>query len=300
MVKLMKRRRLILISAAVAVALGALLALAFRPGEKEPEYQGKKLSEWIGLFSNSPTEAGRAVRSIGTDAIPFLLQWIKEARRQEIARNFPSWALKSRAVSKWGHLDSCRAGLGEKGFRILGPSALPALPRLTQLLRESKSGTSARWAADSLTYLGKDGLLPLLEILQDRNQADDKRAAVASAFWNIGYLGSNAVAAVPVLVACAAETNYDLSHEAAAALLYLFEEETPSIKSLDTSDWAYRMPSPDAVLRRVVFANAVRYRTNTNPHWAPIVLIQALEGYDPSLRTEASKILGLPPPTGMR
>lgn len=285
----------------VMVALIAFLALAFWPAKKEPEYQGKKLSWWVGRFTEFPEEAGKAVRSIGPGAIPFLLEWINEARRQEIARDFPLWAVKVPAIRKWGHLDgSCKAVLGEKGFRILGPSALAALPQLTKILRESNSGICAKYAADSLTYLGKDGLPPLLDILQDRTQPDDKRFAVASAFWNIGYLGSNAVAAVPVLIACAAETNGLIRSEVETAMLYLFEEETPSIKSLDPSDWAFRMPTPDPVLRGIVLENAVRYHTKTNAQWANIVLIGALSSHDERMRAEARNTFGFPSETGMK
>lgn len=295
----MKRQRNILVcSAVLLVAVVGVFALS--PGEKEPEYQGKRLNWWIERFSDSPKEAGNAVRSIGKDAIPSLLAWIHEARRQEIAREFPDWVQNNPAVKKWGHLDSCRARLGEKGFRILGPGALPALPQLTQLLRKSNSGVCAKYAADSLTYLGKDGLPPMLEILQDRKQPYEKRVAVASAFWNIGYLGSNAVAAVPVLISCAAETNSLIRREVDTALLYLFEAETPSIESVDPSDWAYKMATPDSVLRWVVFENAVRYHMKTNAQWARIVLIGALSSQDERMRAEARNIFGFPSESATR
>jgi hypothetical protein len=268
-------------------------------GEREPEYQGKKLSEWLERFSDSPKEAGNAVRTIGKDAIPSLLTWFHEARRQEIAREFPTWAQNVTPLKRWGHLDFCKAKLGEKGFRILGPSALPALPQLTQMLKDSSSGISAKWVAHSLTYLGKAGLPPLLEILRDRGQPDDKRVAVASAFWNVGYLGSNAVAAVPVLIGCARETNW-VANQAGTALQSLFEEERPSIISLDPLDWAYELPTPDSVLRGVVFENAMKYHSDTNAPWARNVLIAALAGKDERLRAEAQKFFQFPPPNEMR
>src|SRR5438045_3525167 len=69
-----KRKALIVSAAALIVA--AIAAVAFWPGEKEPEYHGKKLSEWLALEREQPRESAEAVRAIGTNAIPFLLRWI--------------------------------------------------------------------------------------------------------------------------------------------------------------------------------------------------------------------------------
>jgi hypothetical protein len=61
----------------VLVLAGVLVALSKR--EREPEYGGKRLSEWVLALPPSPTggtDAELALRSIGTNAVPFLLKWI--------------------------------------------------------------------------------------------------------------------------------------------------------------------------------------------------------------------------------
>jgi hypothetical protein len=80
-----KRRRVILIL--LACLMAGVVAFIVWPGEREPEYQGKKLSEWLTLYSQTfSDESGRkeahasaaqAVRHIGTNAIPYLLKWIR-------------------------------------------------------------------------------------------------------------------------------------------------------------------------------------------------------------------------------
>src|SRR5690242_9922901 len=68
-----RRRRWIV--GLVAIAVVVLVAVAVWPGEREPEYQGKKLSEWLEMQEKYPAEAAHAVRAIGTDAVPFLVRW---------------------------------------------------------------------------------------------------------------------------------------------------------------------------------------------------------------------------------
>ena len=77
----MKRRLLIIL---ILAGIAGLLFLFFRGGEKEPEYNGKKLSQWLevlnvqsGYYGGSQSaswEEGRtAVQHIGTNAVPALL-----------------------------------------------------------------------------------------------------------------------------------------------------------------------------------------------------------------------------------
>src|SRR5690349_3457600 len=79
------RRRpiLIVLAASLLVAIGVV---AFWPGPKEPEYDGKTLSEWLDLCRNyrlgnesqsqSAQIAQEAVRKIGTNGLPLLVNWM--------------------------------------------------------------------------------------------------------------------------------------------------------------------------------------------------------------------------------
>src|SRR5438045_2270691 len=78
----MKRRRVVMILAGMVVA-GVMVALVW-PSEKEPEYGGKKLSEWLNRPLTAPvvgmqpsSECRHAVRQMGTNAIPVLLVWLQ-------------------------------------------------------------------------------------------------------------------------------------------------------------------------------------------------------------------------------
>jgi hypothetical protein len=82
------------LAACVSLGIGVV---AFWPGEKEPEYNGKRLSEWLDIACTNMSsleeasavlagnfaeikskpllEAVQAVRGIGTNAVPCLVRW---------------------------------------------------------------------------------------------------------------------------------------------------------------------------------------------------------------------------------
>jgi len=84
----MRKRRIYLGVVGVVVLVGVLV-VALRP-EREPEYGGKKLSEWVDTIWKPMPEGTRdelsysirrfdetpvAMRTMGTNAVPYLLKW---------------------------------------------------------------------------------------------------------------------------------------------------------------------------------------------------------------------------------
>ncbi|EEF57795.1 hypothetical protein [Pedosphaera parvula] len=139
----MRKTRSAVITALVLAALGVILSILLSTGEREPVYQGKTLTYWLSDFcvpGRNPTrekleQDKLAVRQIGTNAIPILLQWIS-------AKDVP---LKLEIVDFiWRHpwvpfrLQSAvdRQSLASSGFSILGKSqAGPAIPALVKIVR---------------------------------------------------------------------------------------------------------------------------------------------------------------------
>src|SRR6266576_3751075 len=86
---MLKRR--IIVSLAALAALCGVLAVIIRP-KPEPEYGGHKLSEWVvqlvkptsmgsttfvfGSWGTDIADAQKAIRQIGTNALPYLIEWI--------------------------------------------------------------------------------------------------------------------------------------------------------------------------------------------------------------------------------
>jgi hypothetical protein len=151
--------------------------VAFWPGEREPEYDGKKLSEWLRAYelgSSNDNErkivereqqaATDAIQHIGTNALPWLLK--------RIAYNPPVWKEKigahiakinSKLLTHW-YLEGDRLGFDAlQGFRLLGPRAAPAMPELTRMMRgDTRRGVGRDWPMDALSYIGRDGFPTLL------------------------------------------------------------------------------------------------------------------------------------------
>jgi len=71
----MRRRSLCLILVVLVVLAGVIVVLTTR--EREPEYGGKRLSEWVDELPESRDDAPeKAVRNIGTNGLPFLMKWM--------------------------------------------------------------------------------------------------------------------------------------------------------------------------------------------------------------------------------
>src|SRR5882724_2417304 len=75
-----KRRNIIIILLACGVFIAA--AVFFIRHDREPSYQGRSLTEWMTAYNVASSaeetdEATKAIRQLGTNAIPHLLKWIQ-------------------------------------------------------------------------------------------------------------------------------------------------------------------------------------------------------------------------------
>src|SRR4051794_39911375 len=67
-----------LMGGVVLVGMFVAVALVVRSSQsKEPEYEGKKLSEWVLDLNAGSSPSKNAIREIGTNALPYLLKWMR-------------------------------------------------------------------------------------------------------------------------------------------------------------------------------------------------------------------------------
>jgi len=218
-----RKRALIVSASAIAVAI---IAALFWPGPKEPEYEGKKLSEWL-LYADDlrlrfpdedfedasgphTKEAAKAIRAIGTNAAPVLLNWFNyrpNALRMNIcwlARKLPA---KVRQNKTFGRLvigeGLLRAGLVYNGFFILGPASAGAVPELVNIMENDRDGGKRRGATQILMRIGDVGMLPLLRAMT--NQANPNRFLILSLNARFYHYRSGPTSAIPSLVQCLAD-----------------------------------------------------------------------------------------------
>jgi hypothetical protein len=159
-----RRKRLLIAIGAVVVV--AFVGVAVWPGPKEPEYQGKKLSEWVDLYITSDrtiaaqgTEHGlygkpapapvlyenrahaeEAVSHIGAQAVPWLLKWLNHQQptwRRKVFRYYVKLPFKLRLQVEshfYGQnpVDYCERAA--RGFAIIRSNAAAGVPALVESL----------------------------------------------------------------------------------------------------------------------------------------------------------------------
>jgi hypothetical protein len=207
-----RRRRVVIVLA--ACALVGIGVVTFWPGEREPEYNGKKLSEWLAVAGKSfwnidhtpvrepfhfdenasPAikEAVGAVRAIGTYAVPLLLKWAADDHQK-----WEEWVLKTgQRLPRFLHayplaLSIVRnTGRNQRaaviGFAILGQKAAPVVPELATLVEKSKSRDSRIAAMYCLGVLAETArpALPCLKRHAKTSQAYE-RFWIEQVIWNI-------------------------------------------------------------------------------------------------------------------
>jgi hypothetical protein len=208
--------------------IAVVTVLVWPRGEREPEYQGKKLSEWLEVYSQTFPDsserieahrgAARAVREIGTNSLPWILKWIHYERApwrdglDRVVKKLPEPLGAEGGVMSGGEF---RAAIALHAFEILGPRANSAVPELTRLLNEPGQQTPKN-AMTALGCIGKDGLPALLTVLTNGRARDRKHLAFV--FRSKRFEGSDLSAAVPVLVRWLGDKDPQIARDAANTL----------------------------------------------------------------------------------
>jgi len=249
----MKKRPRIIAGLLFCILAVASVALLW-PGEREPEYKGRTLTQWIVLHDRAtgaesvhksaydPStlwEADNAVYHIGTNALPWLIKWIQSVPSRSRWRQKTADALDKLPGELWDRtpVDSSlddpaqtRLGVAGWGFYMLGSNANAAVPELTRLANDRALPQISRNAAmGALTSIGEAGVPTLLAILSDRTHPNRSDAA-----GDIGHtrLGTNADIAVHLLAKCVADPDTATAARAAGALGYLKIKPEVSVPAL--------------------------------------------------------------------
>lgn len=152
----MWRKRVAAVTALVVAALGTVFWIASSPREREPIYQGKTLTDWLSDCwpGRSPTpgkleQDAFAVRQIGTNAIPVLLQWIS-AKDGPFKQKTVTWIARHPRVPFRLESSVDKNMLAVSGFMILGKAqASSAVPALVKIIR---NGGGENTGYNSVTF----------------------------------------------------------------------------------------------------------------------------------------------------
>jgi hypothetical protein len=214
----LRSRRTILVALICATAC---VVVAISLPRKEPSHAGYSLSCWVKLLSDineqdfgpdcTHDKAPDAIVAIGTNALPFLVEWLKYEGGRTPVRDAVNWSIqkvpvlgKIHGLEAWAFRDTkiVRKAGALNAFRILGPTGAPAIPELFRVARQNPRGGGVSigpqfQAVEALAYIGKAALPTLLSIATNKALLFTGRSQAAS---GIGSLGTNAAPAIPALL----------------------------------------------------------------------------------------------------
>lgn len=220
----------------VVVALFALVSWqSLRPQEPQPIYQGKGLRTWLREYDgNTNGPAYRAVRQIGTNAIPALLNMLGKKDSLLIRNLAPLWwqhVSQKSFLPMWVRSPAWfknRALFANReaviGFHILGADAKPAIPGLITLHEQNISPVSQDFVSDAVHAIGPSAgkevpsfFLGTIVIGQPLTP-DAYEDLCLRWVWALSQMDTEAAKVVPVLKKSLSETNARVRALAAMSL----------------------------------------------------------------------------------
>jgi HEAT repeat protein len=259
-----KGRRILLVSASLAVA--CILTMVLWPAEKEPVYEGKKLSAWVQQLNNplgewgtatETIEAGNAIRSLGTNALPLLLRWVAydpAPAKRATYRLLKDWRFDSPSRSL--QRQETRSGNAVAAFRCLGSNAISVLPQLNQIMTNSSSRESSFRARDSLAFMHEPALPYLLTAFTNRQFR--YRYDLPGLFSFMPALGTDVKPAIPVLIASLKDPDTYTTEVSARALGSLGRQDVESETILPALIEATRDPRQPVRVQAVIALSDMR------------------------------------------
>lgn len=192
----MKKRLAIIIGIGV-LAVGIVWLRSHDPSQVfslEPKYDGYTLNYWMDHWHNPGgggsvnSEAKVAIESMGTKAVPYLVDWIGRPYNSYPGVNYPERALR--------------------GFEVLGPVAKPAVPKLIKIIGRGE------YPMRALLCIGADAVPALADkyvetlaytnppMMNPRNSGYSTSPAriQENIIQTLSQMGTNAEAALPALI----------------------------------------------------------------------------------------------------
>ena len=213
----------------------------------EPRYEGRTLTEWLGEMELTDgggylsASAKKAIRSMGTNALPYLL-WMIETEKDSPAKNLANRLLEKQSVIRFRFTSySDGWGPGAFGFDSLGETAAPAVPQLMKLLENPHTSLQARFA---LTCVGFPSVPPLAAALT--NKSAYVRAVAAEALWQMQWGQDYSRIVVSRLIENLDDADEKVRYWALVALPFEATQATPRVQELQND------PNPE-VRRQATF-----------------------------------------------
>jgi hypothetical protein len=195
-------RRWIFIISLLCVLIGLSWVVASRH-QREPVYRGKALTRWLENYISSSrpsrawNEADDAVRHVGTNCIPILLEML-EKRDSKLKLRLLALAQKQRFV-KIRFIPAAHQNIAaSRAFIVLGDRARDAVPALMKAFEGNLSTDSQTAIADALAWIGPSAKPAIPLLLQAATNSNPR--VRANALWALGEIHAEPELCVPKLI----------------------------------------------------------------------------------------------------
>jgi hypothetical protein len=282
-------RKRVIYTALLALGVLGVAVLYFR-APLDPVYEGRHLSVWLNKlhrsFSGSYNQADReqaeiAIRVMGTNSIPYLLALVR-TRDSSFRTNFIELTKKQKVIKcNFRPSASQEQFRGILGLKVLGRTAVEAVPDLLPLLQESDLSVRGI-AAEALAKIGPEvpGVIPaLLNTLEDPNSY--LRQSALSGLGQINPISPHVVSAVEKHLQ---DPSPPIRSQ---ALEWLLSRSTNKLTYLPALKFQWGDSNPDlrgSALRSVIWL------TNSPKEVLPLIKV-SLHDTNKSIRTLATNLL---------
>ena len=273
----MKRR---IIIAFLFFAFFTALIWLFLPAG--PSYQGKPLRYWLAFYTlyvpgSSPEhqdQVDEAVREIGTNGIPTLLEMLqeKDPPPSKVRWRAILWILRiipQPQPASRHHLQAARA------FQVLGADASNAVPALVQIYHRKISPSSQQQTLEALRGIGPSALATAAPVLLDGLT----NSSTSTAGFAISEMHGQSEVFVPALINALKDPNDFVRSSAARTLAKYGPAAKPAVPALipllNDPDWNVHRFAADA-LKKI------------DPEAAVPALINALKDSNVYVRSDAA------------
>lgn len=280
----MRKPRTIILGLCGVLATVILLTVLGRINESA--YQGQTLSQLIVRYNSEDAlqkeQAAEGITHIGTNAIPYLLQWMQQEVKPE-----SGWItnLRLKSATRFGkdllpRRKASRATLAVRAFAALGPDADAAVDSLIGLMNQPTVGHAQIAAAYALAYSRTPlALSPLIAAIT--NELSPIRGFAIAALRNGG---TNARPAVPQLAECLKSQDNGIATVAAVTLAELKLERLIVVPVLISS-----IQPADPTFACLIIDVLRAYGADARP--ATPLLLEMLHHQDESVRFSAEGVL---------
>jgi len=203
-------RRRVLISCGLLIGALAVLAIIqwLNAAPVEPSYQGRTLTSWLeNHVPNSSAnprygspgwrQANEALRQIGTNAIPTLLEMIGDKDPPPFLLKLLLLAQRKGWISTRYRYARLRNEEAAYAFEVLTTNAAPAVPGLIRIYERNVSTLSQECAAEALGHIGRPAAAAVPVLM--KNFTHTNRSVRFRAVSAVMFMGGDPNVLVPAL-----------------------------------------------------------------------------------------------------